>query len=244
MEESIIEEHDYELKNTNSENTGYTVKIKTEKCFTFTDKNTDEELTVIIPEILDPTYGMYVWPCSVVLAQYIWWHRKSIRNKTILELGAGTSLPGIVAAKCGADVVLSDSADLPQCRDNCQQSCHANGLAGVTVVGITWGRFDPGLLNLTSVDIILGSDCFYDTKDFEDILVTIAYLMDRNSNAEFWCTYQDRSSDRSLDYLLLKWNLKCEKIPLCTFDAESSCLAGSTLPGNHTIHMWIIKRKI
>lgn len=56
------------------------------------------------------------------------------------------------------------------------------------------------------------------------------------------CVFICFSSDRSLDYLLLKWNLKREKIPLCTFDADVPCLAGSTLPGNHTIHMWIIKK--
>jgi len=32
------------------------------------------------------------------------------------------------------------------------------------VIGITWGIYNPAILNLSPIDIILGSDCFYDTK--------------------------------------------------------------------------------
>ena len=28
--------------------------------------------------------------------------------------------------------------------------------------------------------------------DFEDILVTVAYLLDKNEKTQFWCTYQER----------------------------------------------------
>jgi predicted nicotinamide N-methyase len=81
-----------------------------------------------------------------------------------LQLGAGTSLPGIVAAKCGADAVLSDDCHSPQCLENTRRSADMNGLQTVEVLGIRWGKFDPDLLELEPVDIILGSDCFYDTK--------------------------------------------------------------------------------
>ena len=80
------------------------------------------------------------------------------------KLGSGTSLPGILAAKCGGDVTLSDSEDLPHCLENCWKSCQANGLPDIPVIGITWGRFNDALLNLSPVDVILGSDCFYDSK--------------------------------------------------------------------------------
>jgi hypothetical protein len=29
---------------------------------------------------------MYVWPCSPVLAQYIWYNRVSVKGKTVLEV--------------------------------------------------------------------------------------------------------------------------------------------------------------
>ncbi|XP_057572838.1 histone-arginine methyltransferase METTL23 isoform X3 [Hippopotamus amphibius kiboko] len=71
---------------------------------------------------------MYVWPCAVVLAQYLWFHRGSLPGKAVLEIGAGVSLPGIMAAKCGAEVILSDCSELPHCLEICQQSCQMNNL--------------------------------------------------------------------------------------------------------------------
>lgn len=51
----------------------------------------------------------------------------------------------------------------------------------------------------------------------------------------------DCSSNRAVDVLLLKWGLECEIVSLDSFDADSPTLCGSNLPGNHTIHMFIIR---
>uniref|UniRef100_A0A8C7CZ01 Uncharacterized protein n=1 Tax=Oncorhynchus kisutch TaxID=8019 RepID=A0A8C7CZ01_ONCKI len=68
------------------------------------------------------------------------------------QLGAGVSLPGVVAAKCGA-----------QCLENCRHTCEVNELPNVLVVGIT----SPDLLLLPPLDI-LGSDIFYERYAFQD----------------------------------------------------------------------------
>ncbi|XP_026063224.1 histone-arginine methyltransferase METTL23 isoform X1 [Carassius auratus] len=231
-----------------------------EKLFTFEDCGGSQSLTVSIPEVLDPHYGMYVWPCAVVLSQYVWKTRSELQHKTVLEiapqhirrvmksvcelqLGAGVSLPGVVAAKCGARVILSDSAELPLCLRNCRRSCDANHLPDVPVIGLTWGQVSPELLSLPPVDVILGSDVFYEPEDFEDVLVTVSFIVRRNPHAQLWTTYQERSADWSIDALLLKWDLKCVNVPLETFDANKTRLAGSTLPGNHTVQMMIISRR-
>lgn len=51
----------------------------------------------------------------------------------------------------------------------------------------------------------------------------------------------DCSSNRTVDVLLLKWGLECEAVSLDSFNADSSTLCGSNLPGNHTIHMFVIR---
>ena len=214
--------------------------MPSEKRFKFTDIDSKESLDVIIPELVDPSYGMYVWPCAPVLAQYLWHTRHSIRGKTVIEIGAGTALPGIVAGLCGAKLHLSDSSHLPNCVENSRKSCEANGLTDVHVHSISWGRFDSDLLELPRLDIILASDCFYDTKDFEDIIVTISYLLEQNKSAICLCSYQERSSARSIEYLLDKWHLQTTTIPLSSFDGNKSCLADSDLPGDHTIHCFKI----
>lgn len=88
----------------------------------------------------------------------------SFTDSLSFQLGAGVSLPGMVAAKCGAEVLLSDSEELPQCLENCRRSCLMNALPHVPVLGITWGRMCPQLLALPPVDVILGSDVFFDPK--------------------------------------------------------------------------------
>ncbi|XP_074901025.1 histone-arginine methyltransferase METTL23 isoform X2 [Buteo buteo] len=193
-----------------------------------------------VTAVLDSQYGMYVWPCAVVLAQYLWVHRRSLPGKRVLEVGAGVSLPGVLAAKCGAEVTLSDSEELPQCLRNCRRSCLLNRLPHVPVLGLTWGRISPELLSLAPVDIILGSDVFFDPKDFEDILTTIYFLLEKNPHAQFWTTYQVRSADWSIEALLCKWKLKNVHIPLHSFSADKEHLASSSLPGRHTIEMMII----
>ncbi|XP_034567228.1 methyltransferase-like protein 23 isoform X2 [Notolabrus celidotus] len=162
--------------------------------FTFEESNNNKKelLSVTIPEVLDPQYGMYVWPCAVVLAQYLWTKRDELRGRTVLELGAGVGLPGVVAAKCGAKVILSDNAQTPLCLENCRRSCEANSLHDVQVLGLTWGEVSPDLVLLPQLDVILGSDVFYDPQDFEDVLVTVAFLLRRNPKAQFWTTYQER----------------------------------------------------
>ncbi|KAM7088929.1 histone-arginine methyltransferase METTL23 isoform X3 [Ciconia boyciana] len=187
-------------------------------------------LALRIPEVLDSQYGI----CRGGVPP-------SVYTSTLwFQIGAGVSLPGVVAAKCGAEVILSDSEELPQCLQNCRRSCLMNDLPHVPVIGLTWGRVSPELLSLAPVDIILGSDVFFDPKDFEDILTTVYFLLEKNPHAQFWTTYQVRSADWSIEALLCKWKLKNIHIPLHSFSADKEHLASSSLPGRHTIEMMII----
>uniref|UniRef100_H0WSJ7 Methyltransferase 23, arginine n=1 Tax=Otolemur garnettii TaxID=30611 RepID=H0WSJ7_OTOGA len=156
------------------------------------------------------------------------------------QIGAGVSLPGILAAKCGADVTLSDSSELPHCLEICRKSCLMNNLPQVHVVGLTWGHISCSLLTLPPQDIILASDVFFEPEDFEDILTTVYFLMQKNPKVQLWSTYQVRSADWSLEALLYKWDMKCVHIPLESFDADKEDLAESALPGRHTVEMLVI----
>lgn len=75
------------------------------------------------------SYGMYTWPCAPVLAWYLWTRRGQLAGKHVLELGAGTSLPGVVAAKCGSRVTLSDCSRFTKCLDNCRISAAVNSVS-------------------------------------------------------------------------------------------------------------------
>ncbi|VEN50976.1 unnamed protein product, partial [Callosobruchus maculatus] len=173
----------------------------------------EEKLEIVIPELLQASYSFYTWPSAPALAWFLWENRHELTGKRVLELGSGTALPGILAAKCNASVTLSDSATLPKSLAHIKRSCQLNGLVvgrDIKVVGLTWGLFLSDLDSLCPLDIILGSDCFFEPSTFEDILVTVSYLLEKNPTAKFVCTYQERSSDWSIEHLLAKWDLECQ----------------------------------
>lgn len=81
---------------------------------------------MLILQALEGDYHYYVWPASPVLAWILWEHRLELSGKRILEVGSGTSLPGIVAAKCGAIVTLTDDPTIPGTIKHIQKCCYMN----------------------------------------------------------------------------------------------------------------------
>lgn len=62
---------------------------------------------------VDNTYAEFVWNASVILADLIVCEDIQVTGKKVLELGCGAGLPGIVAARKGAELV-SDVGDPPK----------------------------------------------------------------------------------------------------------------------------------
>jgi predicted nicotinamide N-methyase len=65
-------------------------------------------------------YGVALWPAAIALAHDVAARANDFRGRRVLELGAGTGLPGIVAASLGGQVVQSDRHELAlsMCRRN------------------------------------------------------------------------------------------------------------------------------
>lgn len=192
---------------------------------------------------LQASYSFYTWPCAPYLAWYLYEHRQILAEKTVLELGAGTALPSILAAKCGANVIITDSAALPKTLQNIRQCVEANSipLERVKIIGITWGLFLSQIFELGPVDLIIASDCFYEPLLFEDIVATVAFLLERYPNARFVCSYQERSADWSVEHLLRKWSLACRPIDIQSLGATTK-LDTNHLVQEHTIHLLEIAR--
>uniref|UniRef100_A0A2M4BYK2 Putative n2n2-dimethylguanosine trna methyltransferase n=1 Tax=Anopheles marajoara TaxID=58244 RepID=A0A2M4BYK2_9DIPT len=206
-----------------------------------------DKLEILIPELPLPGYSFYTWPSGPVLAWFLWERRASLVGKRILELGAGTALPGILAAKCGAHVTLSDCSTLPKTLEHIRRCCRLNNLPpgpgkAIEVIGLTWGLFLDQALQLGPLDLIIGSDIFYDPSVFEEILVTVSFLLESNPTAKFLFTYQERSADWCLENLLKKWDLVCSVISLSNF-SEDLGVDPQELMGNHTIHLLEIVRQ-
>ena len=193
-------------------------------------------LTVVVPEQLTSDYSTFVWPCARVLAAYIYSRRSSPLLKggagnegVVVEIGAGTSLPGVTALKLGAPIVVL--TDLSSALSNCFRTARRNGFpaeeftprrpygddptgcevltAGCYVAPLRWGHLDTMHLSLKGCRLILASDCLYESRVFEDVIVSIAFLLQGSRpDAECWMTYHRRSMNHNIDRLLTMWNLK------------------------------------
>lgn len=180
---------------------------------THTDSDSDDSFSITIIENIrkdEAEYGMFVWPCSIVLAEYVWQHRSRFFGANVLELGAGTSLPGLVAAKLGSCVTLTDDLSRPEVLANMKKVSQLNNLK-CEVVGLTWGLWDHPLFNLHP-DIILGADVLYDTSAFDDLFATVTFLLQNSPGSVFITTYHNRSGHHLIEFLLVKWGLKCAKL--------------------------------
>ena len=64
----------------------------------------------------------------------------------------------------GANVTLSDACHFPQVQDVALKNCDLNHTGCVPFKAITWGQLDPDLMTLHPVDLIIASDCFYNSS--------------------------------------------------------------------------------
>lgn len=133
--------------------------------FVLPTPNTDDYVYRL--QLLDPDFGLYVWPSSLVLAEFISYHinlftsSNSTHPKIVLELGAGTALPTLLLActqppRSTATIsnppflIATDRPDVPRILNNIRDALSANGIASlypedpsshVMVRGLGWGDF-------------------------------------------------------------------------------------------------------
>jgi methyltransferase-like protein 23 len=98
-------------------------------------------------------YGVVLWPAAIALAHEI--ASRALAGKRILELGAGTGLPGIVAAAGGAHVVQTDRQKLVLYV--CEQNAARNGVTTIEHRLADWTAWD----DTARYDVILGADILY-----------------------------------------------------------------------------------
>ena len=116
---------------------------------------TFEDEQRLLSETNRPPYGVVLWPAAIALAHEIGARAGEFRGRSLLELGAGTGLPGIVAASLGAAVVQTDKHELTLavCRDNGR----LNGIDSIEYREADWAHWDDA----AQYEWIVGADVLY-----------------------------------------------------------------------------------
>lgn len=111
-------------------------------------------------------YWNRVWASEVALSEFLIqeFYLTTLRTKTILELGCGTGLAGLVCAKLGGVPTFSDK--VPLVMESIQEACRLNDIAKYHMK--VWDWTQPQKFH-DSFDIVLGSEIFYDDTFLEDI---------------------------------------------------------------------------
>ncbi len=117
--------------------------------------HTDESHFLL--ELANPLpYGIALWSATIALAHDIAFRAEAFRGKRILELGAGTGLPGILCAWLGAKrVVQTDRNELVM--SLCKRNCERNNIVTIEHRLADWTNWN----DTAQYDWILGSDILY-----------------------------------------------------------------------------------
>jgi predicted nicotinamide N-methyase len=161
--------------------------------------------SVYLLEDLDSLeYPIATWPSSLLLAGFVVQNVSLFRGKTILELGAGTSLPSLLCAHQAvgaAKVLVSERPDEPDLHSLIQKGIDLNLCSHIcTVTSLDWHRFKPSHFINLPIDIILGADVFYCDEDFTSLFSMLNELFECNPQALFITSYHIR---RLVDFHVL-----------------------------------------
>lgn len=115
----------------------------------------EDEQRLLSERLTGPPYGLALWPSAIALAHELVARADDVRGRRVLELGAGTGLPGIVAAALGGRVVQTDRQELALalCRDNGAR----NRAASIEYRLADWASWSDA----ERYDWIVGADVLY-----------------------------------------------------------------------------------
>ncbi|WP_346618773.1 50S ribosomal protein L11 methyltransferase [Blastococcus montanus] len=111
----------------------------------------------------DPPFWAAVWPGGQALARYVLDHPELVAGRTVLDLGSGSGLVAVAAARAGATGVLASDVD-PFALTAITVNAERNGTPGITPVGDVLGAPPP------DVAVILAGDVCYDREMTDRVL--------------------------------------------------------------------------
>ncbi|CAF1045108.1 unnamed protein product [Adineta ricciae] len=131
--------------------------------------------------------GLSSWPASIFLGDYLMNRIDLVRNKRIIELGAGSGLLGLALLKYSNDISSYTFTDYsPMILNLLRQNALLNYsdeqliAKSVNIEELDWNHCLTEIVNTDSYDFILAADVVYDPSIIENLVKTIRILLQNN----------------------------------------------------------------
>lgn len=150
--------------------------------------------------------GYSLWPASRFLTEHLL--TLNLTNVTVLEIGCGLAIPSICMYHSGNRIICQD---LPLLEHNLQLNMKENNVTEYTWLPCDWNNDEQCkevVTRLPKVDLIIGSDVFYEEQTFSAIVRFVCRMMARDEATEFVTCYHHRDTYYSIAQDLELWGLK------------------------------------
>lgn len=180
----------------------------------------------------NPLWGHHLWNAGRIISEHLENNVSLIKNKTVLELGAGAGLPSLMCAILGASkVVVTDYPD-PDLIENLWYNIEHSGLQGTELVdesnqkrivaeGYTWGADPTSLLakvpNLRRFDVLILADLLFNHSEHAKLVATVEHTLSQSTSAHalvFFTPYRPWLLQKDLAFfdLMREASFSVEKI--------------------------------
>lgn len=124
------------------------------------------------PDVKDERipYWAEVWPSAIAMAEFIVQRPELFLGKSVLEIGCGLGLPGIVAGETASSVVLTDY--LPEAIRLAEHNWQLNHTSKATTSLLDWRTADASY----AAQVVLASDVAYERRMFDPLLAAFQQL--------------------------------------------------------------------
>ncbi|TPX35499.1 hypothetical protein SmJEL517_g02177 [Synchytrium microbalum] len=113
------------------------------------------------PSFVDASIGHQTWGSETLLCNLIQDQTIDVAGHSVLELGCGTAIAGLVSACVGASkVLLTDYHE--GVLENCERNILLNEIDNVSVMKLDWTS--PPLDFVETFDVVIVGDCIYDLE--------------------------------------------------------------------------------
>lgn len=129
------------------------------------DKNDEDVTDERIP------YWAELWPSAIALGEYSTNNKEIFKGKSVLEIGCGLGLTGMVASRFAKNVLFTDYMQPPL--DFVKHNCMLNDLNNVSQQILDWRKPDKAL----AADILIAADVAYERRMFSHLVRAFKHLV-------------------------------------------------------------------